>query len=72
MHWDSLPSELKTCIMEWRTVLMVPHGAARRIQRRWRVYRTRVLIGRFRMLRYLLAFQQWNPSVSTFLANASL
>ena len=43
-------------------------AAACRAQRVWRGYRTRVLLGRFRMLRYLAAFREWNPDLATFAA----
>ena len=72
MSWDDLPRELVDVIWHWRTVCMLPHVAARHIQSQWRCYRTRVLLGRFKMLRYLYEFRQWNPSATTFLARARL
>ena len=70
--WDVLPPDLTQLILQLRRQLMVPPAAARRIQTCWRRYRTVVLLGRFRMLRYLLQFREWNPSASAFLARARL
>lgn len=70
--WDALPQDLTRHILALRRELMRPAGAARRIQSCWRRYRTLMLLGRFRMLRYLLAFREWNPSATVFLARARL
>ena len=63
-------------IWGWRAALMralsLPRRSAARIQAAWRRYRVRVLVGRFRMLRYLHAFREWNPSVGVFLRRARL
>lgn len=66
--WDALPHDvtiliLRTCRLE---------GASTLIQRRWRSYRVRVLVGRFRMLRYLRVFRDFNPSLDVFLQRARL
>ena len=39
---------------------------ARHAQRARRGYRIRVLVGRFRMLRYLHSFREWNPTIELF------
>ena len=70
--WDALPAELRAEVFMWRRRLMLPQRSAVRIQAQWRQYRTRVLLGRFRMLRYLHEFRQWNPSAQTFIARARL
>lgn len=60
-------------------VLLILHACARlradhatNVQRMWRGYRTRVLLGRFRLLRYLREFREWNPDPATFLDRAKL
>lgn len=66
--WDHLPSDVTRHIL-WLTSR---ENAACRVQRAWHGYRTRVLLGRFRMLRYLQAFRVFNPSVGCFLRRARL
>ena len=46
--------------------------AAARIQWRWLCYRTYVLVARFKMLRYISAFREYNPCIRSFLARARL
>ena len=69
--WDDLPPDLVGHILGF-VCRHVDDRAARRVQRVWHGYRTRVLIGRFRMLRYLLVFRTFNPSIVTFLRRARL
>ena len=71
-HWDYLPDDVVRLILEWRRFIMYPHYSAIIIQSMWRCYRVRVLIGRFRMLRYLHDFRVWNPSARTFLNRARI
>jgi hypothetical protein len=68
--WHRLPTDVVLLILQWRTRLA--GREARRVQCAWRGYRVRVLLGRFRMLRYLREFREWNPSVSVFLQRATL
>lgn len=49
--WDALPGDTIILILEWRRVLTAIPRAAVYNQRRGIGYRTRVLLGRFRMLR---------------------
>ena len=44
----------------------------RLIQKQWYKYRTKVLIGRFHMLRYLKDFRMWNPTIDEFLSRSKL
>lgn len=66
--WNLLPNDL--------IVMILVHASrARRVemvQRVWRGYRARILLGRFRMLQYLRPFRWWNPSVHAFMERARL
>lgn len=66
--WDALPWELRVRI----AAMARRERAAIAVQRTWSGYRTRVLMGRFRMLRYLREFRTWNPTLSAFLSRARL
>ena len=46
--------------------------AALRIQTNFRMYRIKTLMVRFRMLRHLLQFRQFNPSATVFISRAKL
>ena len=70
--WDDLPEDVVREIWRWRRTATVRPRAAACVQATWRGYRTRVLVGRFRMLRYLEPFRQYNPSPAAFLARARL
>lgn len=73
--WDALPNDVTLLILAWRTRLrrrIRMEAVARRVQAAWHGYRVRVLLGRFRMMRYLRAFREWNPDVFTFLLRARL
>ena len=70
--WDALPSDVVRVILHWVHRANQPHRDAQRVQRAWRGYRVRVLVGRFRMLRYLREFRAWNPSLGEFLRRARL
>ena len=62
--WDALPCDLVWYIYAWR--------AAPCVQRMWRGYRTRILLGRYRLMRYFHIFRVFNPNVSVFLARSRL
>ena len=68
--WSTLPDELGLLILDF--VLRARHEAAVRIQASFRLYRTRVLMGRYSMLRYLKDFREWNPSLRHFLMHSRL
>ena len=61
-------NDLIEVILEWRKYIL----ASIIIQKIWRSYRIKVLIGRFHLLRYLKDFRSWNPSVTVFLNRAVL
>lgn len=75
--WAALPDDLGRLICRGvardaaRRVGM-RHAAARRIQAAYRRYRALVLLGRFRMLRYLHDFRDWNPDLAVFLRRSRL
>lgn len=68
--WQRLPCDLGRDIL--RRIYAARHTAAQCVQCAWRAYKTRVLLGRFRLLRYLREFREWNPDVHTFVARARL
>lgn len=70
--WDELPNEIIKIILIYRKKTTCQEPASIKIQSTWKYYRTRVLIGRFKMLRYLRDFRIWNPSIQTFLARSFL
>lgn len=56
MRWDNLPKELVRYILILRKFSTCNNKAAIKIESLWRGYRTRILITRFHMLRYLKDF----------------
>ena len=70
--WEDLPGDLLELIWAMRRRASLDAPASAKIQAAWRGYRMRVLLGRFRMLRYLHTFRQWNPSASEFVRRARL
>ena len=72
MNWDNLPSDIIKLILNFRKKITCGNNAARFIQKKWCIYRSRILIGRFRMLRYLKDFRDWNPSLEEFLSRSIL
>ena len=72
MNWDNLPLELKDIIYRIRKQFMYSNKSSIKIQSIWRCYKTRVLIGRFRMLRYLKDFRIYNPNINEFIVKSKL
>lgn len=70
--WDDLPDEIINYIMFFRKLKTSGFKASTKIQSLWKCYKTRVLIGRFNMLRYLKDFRHWNPSIQEFLLRSRL
>ena len=72
MNWDQLPDDLIKLIFFFRKLFTCSIPASIKIQSIWKCYKTRVLLGRFRMLRYLKDFKLWNPSIHEFIARSRL
>ena len=72
MKWDNLPNELINKILSYRRNLILTKISSIKIQSIWRMYRTKVLIGRFKMLKYLKEFKKWNPSINIFIKRSKL
>lgn len=72
MNWDSLPQEIINIILSYRKIFTCANYCATKIKSTWLCYRTRVLIGRFRMLRYLREFRELNPTLREFLLRSRL
>ena len=72
MYWDYLPDEIINIIMKFRKILTCGNKVSTYIQTRWRSYKTKVLIGRFRLLRYLKDFRIWNPTIQEFITRSKL
>ena len=72
MSWDSLPFDLRHIIFKYRKVYTCGNYCATKIKNAWLSYRTRVLIGRFKMLRYLREFRELNPTLRDFLLRSRL
>ncbi len=67
MNWNYLPNDIIKYILLYRKQLTMSLKAFYIISNRWKTYRTRVLYGRFKMLRYLKDFRIWNPTIQEFL-----
>ncbi len=72
MKWDNLPDDVIKIIFKHRRLLTCENKIVTLIQKNWRKYRTKVLVGRFFMLRYLKDFRDWNPDIITFLSKSKL
>jgi hypothetical protein len=68
--WHALPNDLGRYILQY--VMQKRFAAAAKIQAAYRRYRITILIGRFRMLRYLSDFREWNPTIVVFLKRSTL
>tara|TARA_Y100000389_G_scaffold83770_3_gene80394 strand:+ start:2326 stop:2577 length:252 start_codon:yes stop_codon:yes gene_type:complete len=63
MKWDELPDDIIKYIMFFRKFKTSGFKASTKIQSLWKCHRTRLLIGRYKMLRYLKEFRIWNPNI---------
>lgn len=68
--WARLPDDVGRRILRFHR--RIRDASCARIQARWRCYRARVLLGRFRMLCYLQDFRRHRPAAADFLAAARL
>ncbi len=72
MRWDNLPDEIRSLIFYHRRISMCGNIAVDKIISLWKCYKTRVLIGRFKMLKYLKEFRLFNPTLKEFLLRSKL
>ena len=72
MKWDDLPEEIINIIFRYRKLLTCQNYFATKIRSKWLQYRTRILIKRFIMLRYLSEFRRLNPTLKIFLLRSRL
>tara|TARA_B100000683_G_scaffold231246_1_gene232666 strand:- start:853 stop:1068 length:216 start_codon:yes stop_codon:yes gene_type:complete len=70
--WDDLPDELKLEIFKARRNMRLRTRASIRIQSRWRAHRTRTLVHRFVLLKFLSPFRRHVPSPVAFLNRVRL
>lgn len=68
MKWDNLPSEIKQIILNFNS----SYYASIYIQKIWLGYKTRILIKRYFLLRYLKDFKYYNPSINKFILRSRL
>ena len=72
MNWDNLPDDIIRKIMYYHKLKTCYNKAVTKIQSVWKCYRTRILIGRFKMLRYLKEFKIYNPNIFEFINRSKL
>lgn len=72
MIFYDLPDDIISLIMFFRKIKTTAKKATSYIQAHWFCYRTRVFLGRFKMLKYLKEFREFNPSLKFFLIKSRL
>ena len=73
MNWDNLPKEIILIIMLYRQQMTCGHiKKLIKIQSLWRYYKIKILVKRFKMLRYLKEFKIWNPNINEFIIRSKL
>ena len=72
MTWDELPDDIIKYIMFLRKNKCSGFKAATKIQSLWKCYKIKILIKRFKMVRYLKDFRIWNPTIQDFLLRSRL
>ena len=72
MKWDNIPDDVIKIILYHRKIVTCGKECVNKIIATWKCYKTRVLIGRFKMLRYLRDFRLFNPSIKIFLLKSKL
>ena len=68
--WHLLPYDIIELIISIRMATI--NKMSIKIQSIWRCYRTRVLIGRYRLLKYLRDFNRYNPNIQAFVLRSRL
>lgn len=72
MTWDELPDDIIKYIMFLRKNKTSGFKAAIKIQSFWKCYKIKILIKRYKMVRYLKDFRIWNPTIQDFLLRSRL
>ena len=72
MNWDGLPKEITQLIMFYRKQIISRNMKIIKIQSLWRCYKIKILVKRFKMLRYLKDFKIWNPNINEFIIRSKL
>lgn len=72
MTWDDLPDDVIKIILYHRKRITCGNKCVNKIIATWKCYKTRILIGRFKLLRYLREFGHFNPSIKIFLLRSKL
>ena len=72
MSWDELPEEIIKYILFFRNYKTLSVNCALKIQSIWKCYKTKILIQRYKLLRYLKDFRIWNPNIQVFLLRSRL
>jgi len=72
MKFYDLPDDIISLIMFFRKIKTASKKATSYIQAHWFGYRTRILLTRFKMLKHLKEFREFNPSIKQFLLRSKL
>lgn len=67
-----LPNDIILKIISIRGKALREEAAVVCVQRHWKGYRVRALLERFRILRYLRVFMEYNPCIRVFIKRARL
>lgn len=70
--WNLLPNDIISIIMNYRKIYTCGNKVVNKIISVWKCYKVRVLIGRYKMLRYLKDFRLFNPNIKEFLLRSKL
>ena len=72
MTWDLLPDDIINIILYYRKRITCGDNVATKIQSVWKSYKIRVLINRYKTLRYLPIFKKFNPNIYIFISRSRL
>ena len=72
MKWDNLPDDIIIIILKYRRYLTCSNFASLIIQKNWRRYKIKILIERFKFLRYIKDFRFWNPTITEFIIRSKI
>ena len=68
--WSYLPNDIIDIIIDIKIKKI--NKMSTKIQSIWRCYKTRVLVGRYKLLRYIKEFREYNTSIYSFLIKSRL